>query len=126
MFHPVRRSNFPRNPLCTLSSTSPCTQQGYEVLDTRFPLLQFLDLKCCDVYLRTSVEAVNDDIDELSHQDLQMRCKHLSLCSNCKVYVVPMHAMQHIFIILNLGIRWSEVTLKMWPFYLHGLLTHAQ
>lgn len=48
----------------------------------RFPLLQFLDLKCYYVYLSTSLEAVNDDNDELSHQDLHIRCKHLSLHSN--------------------------------------------
>jgi len=76
----------------------------------RFPLLQFLDLKCCYAYLSTSLEAVNDDTDALSHQDLHMRCKHLSLHSNCKVYVVPAHAMQYIFIIINLGTRWSVVT----------------
>ena len=147
-FHPMR-SNFPRNPLCTLSSTSPCSHQGYEVqisqeihsvhyhphlhvatkdmkyMTARFPLLQFLDLKCCYVYLSTSLEAVNDDNNELSHQDLHMRCKYLSLHGNCKVYVVPTHAMQYIFIILNHGTRWRVVTLKMWPFYFHGPLTHA-
>jgi hypothetical protein len=48
----------------------------------RFPLLQYLDLKWCYVYLSTSLEAVNDDNDEFSHQDLHMRCKHLSLHSN--------------------------------------------
>jgi hypothetical protein len=53
--------------------------QDMKYMTARFPLLQFLDLKWCYMYLSTSLEAVNDDNDELSHRDLR---KHMSLHSN--------------------------------------------
>jgi len=120
---PSREVKFPKKSTLYIIIHIPMYPARIWSMTARFPLLQFLDLKCCYVYPSTSLEAVNDDNDELSHQDLHMRCKHLSIHSNCKVYVVPTRAMQYTLIFLNLGTKWSVVT---WPFYFHGPLTHAQ
>lgn len=117
MFYPVTGSNFPWNPRCTLSSTSPGIQQGYEVHDCKISTSQISGPK---LLLCVPEHAWKQETMTVLNFPIKVHITGVSSWASIatyKVYVAPIHTMKCIFIILNLGTRWTVVILEMRPFY---------